>query len=263
MLKGSATLGTVLVRRLQIPYRHGEGWTTSFDFFRPEGQDRVPLVALLHGGGWISGDPCMMHDVAESMVSEGYAAACVGYRLAPLYPYPSAVEDVWNFIEYARQNDAELGINGDQIAAMGNSAGGYLAAMAGVARDDAQRANAVIAICPITNIDHPRESHLPISWSFIDQYMMLPYDGNEAVYREASPITHARSGLPPFMVVHGEADDIVPCDQGIQFANALAAADNDVTLLRVPDEGHSFTLPAWNRIEAESIAFLRRVFAVA
>ena len=109
-----------------------EGGELGFDFFRPEGEGPFPLVVFLHGGGWISGDRTMYRDEAIWLAPQGFACACINYRLAPLYPFPVPVADCQAFVRFARTNHETLAIDPNQITAMGNSAGGHLALMLGL-----------------------------------------------------------------------------------------------------------------------------------
>lgn len=249
--------------QFDLRFQSNDGESLLFDFFRPERPEAVPLVVCIHGGGWISGDKSMMSEVAAEFAGRGFAAACPSYRLAPLHPYPAAVMDVRAFLRHARAHADELGIDPGRIAAMGNSAGGHLACMAGVADDPREgvssRADAVIDICGLAQLDEPVENHYPVSFGFLEQFMGCPYPGNEDRWREASPIRHVGPGCPPFLILHGEEDDIVPIGQSEELAGRLFAAGGEVEFHRLPGEGHAFTYEGWKRIEERMDSFLRRV----
>lgn len=227
-----------------------------FDLFLPEGGGPWPLVAFIHGGGWISGDPSHYWEEAEFMLAHGFAAASVGYRLAPLHTFPAAVDDVREFMRFIRAGGLELGIDATRVGVMGNSAGGHLAAMLGVAEADS-RPDAVAAVCPITDLTDPHAQHFDIGWPFLEQFMGCPYDPEDPRWREASPLHHVRPGLPPFLVVHGEEDDVVPFGQGQALYERLVEAGNDARFVPMPGEMHGFSLEAWERVREEYLAFFR------
>jgi acetyl esterase/lipase len=244
-------------------YAVADGVDLRFDLFRPDSDDILPLVVVLHGGGWISGSKEDSRDLAISLAHQGFAAACPGYRLAPLHPYPAAVEDVRGFIEFARDHAADWGVDPNRIAALGNSAGGHLAAMAGVSDNPSQLANAVVDLCGIADLTRPREQHHMIAWGFLEQFMGVPYDGHESTYQAASPLWQLRSALPPFYVVHGEADDVVPVQQSDTLVAALRRLEVPVEYLRIPGEDHSFSRGSFPMIERGYVSFLREKFGVS
>ena len=148
-------------------YAEPGGIPLTFDFFRPD-NGVPPLLVFLHGGGWISGDKSMYREEAVWFAERGFACACISYRLAPLHPFPCAVEDALAFVRYARNEAEELQIDANRIGAMGNSAGAHLAAMLGVLPD---RVQAVADVCGITDLTNPRDVHLPIAMAFLEQFM--------------------------------------------------------------------------------------------
>ena len=225
-------------------------------------KDVLPAIVCIHGGGWVSGDRSDMHEVAQYFSEKGFAAFCPQYRLAPLYSYPAPVEDIETFIKYLRENSEKLNILPESIGVIGNSAGGYLAAMAGLATDPASRANAVVDICGLTDLTNYRESHPPISWDFLSQYLSGAA-GEDPRWIEASPLYRVSAGAPPFLIFHGEEDDVVYVDQSVRLAEALKNAGASVELERLPGEGHSFAMPGFTKILEKSTDFFKSHLGVA
>lgn len=242
---------------LDTVYATPGGIPLSYDFVRPDTSDVVPLVVCIHGGGWISGERSGMSEVARSLAAQGFAAACPSYRLAPLHPYPAGVDDVRAFVRFCRDRSDQLKIDPTRVASLGNSAGGHLAAMAGIGADEP--VNAVVNICGISDLSDPRAQHFPISWAFLDQFMQMPYEGNESVFREASPLHSVMPGDPPFCMFHGEADDIVPMEQSVKLHEKLLANGVSSELTILPQEGHAFSYEGWMEIERRYLRFLREV----
>lgn len=235
-----------------------------FDLFRPAG-DPAPLILMLHGGGWISGDQSMYHEEAAWFTEQGFACATVGYSLAPLSTFPAPVADVQTMLTYARDNAEALGIDKDRIFSFGNSAGGHLSAMLGACTahlesgEQIQPVDAAVAICPITDLRKPHESHFPIAFSFIEQFMGTFYDDDIATWEKASPVTHLTETTPPFLLFHGSDDDVVPVTQSRQFHAALIQHGTPSEYYELTGEGHSFTLAAWTQIREQTVEFLRTV----
>lgn len=109
------------------------------NLYVPEDTEPMPLLILVHGGGFVSND-CESRQ-AQFMYryfrDHGYACASVNYRLAQEALYPAAIEDVKAAVRFLRANAKEYGYDPDRFAIWGESAGGYLAAMAAVTPDDA------------------------------------------------------------------------------------------------------------------------------
>jgi acetyl esterase/lipase len=242
--------------RLNQSYTSTGGASLLYDLFLPDTSEPPPLVICIHGGGWISGEKEGMREIAGILVSRGYAAAAPQYRLAPLHPYPSAVEDICHFRQFAAEQAREWRVDPDRIGVFGNSAGGHLAAMAALFTNDEfaeSPIKAVVDVCGISDVTNPRVQHFPISWGFLEQFMNVPFEGHDQVYREASPLFHVKAGAPPFLLVHGEADDIVPVSQSVALAEALKEAGVPVELHCLPHEGHALSYEGW--VKTESLMF--------
>ena len=231
-----------------------------FDYF--PGGSGSPLLVFVHGGGWISGDKSMYHAEAEQFARAGISCACIGYRLAPLYPYPAAVSDVLAFTGYARSHAAELGIDPQKIVSMGNSAGGHLACMAGLLETDPsthgpiEQVNGVVSVCAITDMCEPAESQNPIAFSFLEQFMGCSHMACPELWAAASPVSHVSRNDAPFLIFHGTDDEIVPFQQGERLATKLREAGVKVEFEPLTGEMHGFTLPAWERICSKAKEFV-------
>ena len=120
-----------------IPYA-GLSDSQYLNLYLPSGVERPQLFVLVHGGGFISND-CESRQ-AKLMIAyfrdHGYACATVNYRLAQEEPFPAALEDVKAAVRFLKANAEKYGYNADRVPIWGESAGGYLAVMAGVTADD-------------------------------------------------------------------------------------------------------------------------------
>lgn len=232
------------------------GGSLPFYFETPANRPNAPLIVFIHGGGWISGskDDCIV--AASDFLKAGYAVAAIDYRLAPLHPFPAAVDDIRSFLRFARGNGHVLGIDPAKIATLGVSAGGHLSLMAASSIDPQERANAAISLSGLTDLTHYRDQHFPIAFSFISQF--LP-DEDEAILAQASPAVQVRPDSAPMLVVHGEEDDIVPIAQADRMSMASRSAGVRCDLIKIPGEGHTYSLPAWREIEKAALSFLSEV----
>ena len=245
-------------------YARPDGFPLLYDFFRPNSKDELPLVVFLHGGGWISGDRQMYRDEAIWLTSRGYACALIDYRLAPLSPFPAAVQDAQSFVRFIRSRSSELGVLPDKVVAFGNSAGGHLAAMLGLCHEtfgapnnpEEHLVNGVIALSAITDIRDPSESQFDISLSFVEGFMGGPWKGREDLYESASPVAHVNDDVCPFLIVHGSKDDIVPPSQSSGLHAALLAVGCESRLILLEGEEHSYSPTGWQAIRDAYIEFL-------
>lgn len=250
-----------------IPFLDTGQLELEFDFFRPDNDNRVPLIIFVHGGGWISGDRTMFRDEATWLSEKGFACACASYRLAPLHPFPTAVSDIQAMVVFARREAARLNIDPSQIAVIGNSAGGHLAAMAALLDHSiapknefegiSPKADTAVAISPITDLTDPRAQHLPIAWSFLEQFMACPFEGHEMLWHQASPIHHVSRNAAPLLIIHGDQDDVVPVDQSQRLYDALQEVGAQTSLEILHGEMHSFSLEGWFRIRALYLNWVR------
>ncbi|MEW5884675.1 MAG: alpha/beta hydrolase [Armatimonadota bacterium] len=236
-----------------------DGVDLRLDLFLPGTEAPAPVVLCIHGGGWISGDKTDCHIVASELVRRGYAAACPDYRLAPLYAYPAAVEDIRAAVRFLRERGAEVGIDPGRVAAFGNSAGGHLSASLALSPDRAERADASVNVAGLTDLTNPSEQHAEIAWDFLQQFLGVPYVGNEERWIEASPLHNIHTDAAPVANIHGTLDEVVNPSQSVRFHEALRKAGATSELLLLPGEGHSFTASGFEEVLNFADNFLKNV----
>ncbi|MET9962883.1 alpha/beta hydrolase [Streptomyces sp. NPDC006326] len=253
----------------------------------PAGEGPFPAVVWIHGGGWLDGDrryppptvpAALLHDTVSAA---GLALVSIDYRHSLEAPFPAQLHDVKAAIRYVRTFAGPLGIDPDRIGVWGESAGGHLAALAGVvgpATADAAAlegahgvgtgdtaVRAVVDWYGVSDLTalaaHPLPP-MPSGLEFPDPYEALlgaPVADRPDLARAASPVTYAVEGSdpPPFLLVHGTRDGLVPYSQSETLAEALTCAGGEVTLRPVDGADHIFLgAPDVPAIVAESVAFL-------
>ncbi|MCB5163957.1 alpha/beta hydrolase [Streptomyces bambusae] len=252
----------------------------------PAAAEPVPAVVWIHGGGWLEGDrrfppPTVPVELLHGAVLDaGLALVTVDYRHSLEAPFPAQLHDVKAAIRYVRRFAGELGIDPDRIGVMGESAGGHLVSLAGLVRDSAplegavgvrgedSSVQAVVAWYPATDLCALLARPLPMppapdGTPFPDPYDALlggtPEQRTELA-RAASPVTYADGPTPPpFLLVHGTADRLLPYRQSEVLAAALRKAGGDVTLQPVDGADHIFLgAPDVTPIVTGSVAFLAR-----
>lgn len=259
------------------------------DVLVPASETPVPAVVWIHGGGWLDGDrryppPTVPVELLHGSVLEaGLALVSIDYRHSLEAPFPAQLNDVKAAIRYVRRFAAELGIDPERIGVWGESAGGHLAALAGLVgadgtedatalegtegvRDGDSGVRAVVdwyGVSDLARLLSHAAPPAPPGMEHPDPFTALlggTQEQRPALARTASPVHYAgRAAAPPFLLIHGTADRVVPYSQSEVLTEALERAGADVTLRPVEDADHIF-LGAGDvtPIVAESVAFLAR-----
>jgi acetyl esterase/lipase len=253
------------------------------DLWVPVTATPAPLVVWIHGGGFMFGDRRHLpetlrpNQVFDALLDAGLAVATIDYRHALEAPFPAQLHDAKAAVRYLRAHADELGVSALRIGVMGESAGGHLAAMVGLTghRPDLEGAHGVVG--PSSAVDvvvdwygladlstMPRKTIPPqVAAKLPPELLTAPEDqltrGLEGpALADASPITHVTPASPPFLLVHGTADWLVPFAQSEQLAAALVAAEVPVRLVPVEGAEHIFSghddIDALVRLSAEYLA---------
>ncbi len=206
------------------------------------------VIVYLHGGGWVHGGLEESERVARALASHcGCIVVSAGYRLAPAYRYPTAVEDAWSALRWVDSHLEEIAGERLPLIVAGEDAGGNLAAV--VARRAASGGPALalqILIGPITDADFDSLSYLdPANQSVLDRDTMIAYwdhyapDLKSRSDPDASPLqTVFLSGLPPAVILTAEHD--VLRDDGELYATRLVQAGVQVEHRRFAGQQHGF-----------------------
>jgi acetyl esterase/lipase len=216
----------------------------------------APGIVFVHGGGWRAGVRANFAPMAIRMAERGYAAATISYRLSPEALYPAAVQDARAAVRWLRSHAAEYGIDPARIAIGGGSAGGQIAALAGVtpglARFDPEDGpNAVSSgVQAIVNIDGLSDFTSEAARKNEDDPAKQPssagawfggrYADKAALWREASPLFYVNAKTPPVLFI-GSAQPrfSVGREEMVARMREHGVASRVVLL---PDTPHSFWL---------------------
>jgi acetyl esterase/lipase len=216
-----------------------------------EGEGPFPVIICLHGGGWVGGERQQMKGTIEVMARRGYVAISPDYRLAPQHRFPAQIEDCKAAVRWVRANAEKYRINPQKIGVFGFSAGAHLACLLGVTgKDDGLEgkggnADQSSAVQAVVSFFGPTDFTQPVWSDKVSQRHLKPFLGGTAdekadVYRRASPLTYAGKNAPPFLFVHGTADDIVPMQQSEAMVKKLRQAGVSARLIEVVGEGHGW-----------------------
>jgi acetyl esterase/lipase len=217
------------------------------DIYLPEeGNGPFPVILVVHGGAFMFGSKG--ETISEPMLQgiyHGYAVADINYRLSGEAIFPAQTYDCKAAVRFLRANAAQYRLDGSHIAAWGPSAGGHLVAMLGAsagvkALEDLEMGNPLesSAVQAVVDWCGPAEDFIRMDIEFQESRLGTPDHSAEfspescllgqkitevpELVAFASPMTYITAGVPPFLIQHGAIDHVVPVQQSINFASALA-----------------------------------------
>lgn len=273
-----------------LVYFEISGRSLKLDLYLPTDRtEPLPLIICIHGGGWLNGSKAQMRQAAERFAREGFAAACIQYRLSPEAKFPAQIQDAKAAVRWLRRHAATYGIDPLRFGVFGTSAGGHLAALlgtsggvrkhtvgsesadlVGVGAENLEQSDALQAVAdcfgPTTFVkmagfpsriehDAPDSPESKLIGAPIQQ---VP---NRAAL--ADPITYITNDDPPFFIAHGKQDNAVPFNQSELLVTALTAAGVSTEFMPVEHAGHGdakfWQAGTMNRVTD----FFRRVLAAS
>jgi alpha-L-fucosidase 2 len=225
--------------RENIEYGQAGGISLQMDAFVPKTPGPHPGIIIVHGGAWVRGDRRVdVQPLFRPLEDAGFAWFSISYRLAKEATQIGAgVQDVKQAVRYVREHAAEFDVDPDRIALVGESAGAQLASMAALSTDCNVRA-VVAFYSPSDLVSLAKESHF-IPEGVRRQIRGTPWEALVlAGLQELSPINHVRAGMPPFLLIHGTSDPLVPFEQSEHMCTAIRAAGGECELYPVKGGGH-------------------------
>lgn len=244
----------------QVPDWYGHGnRILRFDLIRAREDRSRPLVVWLGGGAWQEMNQHVYLPELMFLAEAGYAVASVEYRTSEKAIFPAQLEDVKAAIRYIRAHAKELCVDPNRIAVMGESAGGHLAALAGVTGLEKQ----------FDVGDYPEETSAVscvVDWYGPANLMTLGAGeprspetlllGNVSQQcpekaLAASAISYVSPQTPPFLILHGNADRLVPVEQSRELYALLEENAVEATLVEL--EGTDHGGPAFTSQQVKNI----------
>lgn len=245
-----------LVRFQNIPYIQGGEARQQLDIVLPhdyQQKEKLPVIVYIHGGGWNQGDKAGFSK-NPALLKYGYAAVSINYRYIKQAFFPAQIEDCKAAIRWIRAHAKEYHLDADRIGVFGTSAGGHLAAMLGVTGDQKDldvgeyldQSSAVQAVC---NLFGPSDLTMyaarPNFFATTDPALAEVVNNQKNLLMErieqVSPIRYLEKEkkYPPFLILHGDQDRLVPLSLSIDFEEKMKNLEGDVTLITVTGVGHS------------------------
>ncbi|MGI8665180.1 MAG: alpha/beta hydrolase [Jatrophihabitans sp.] len=255
----------------------GRGGELPLRVFRPSAAEPLPALVYFYGGGWTLGQIATCDAICRTLANQvGCLVIAAGYRLAPEHPFPAAVQDCYDAVEWIAGQAKELGIDDTRLAVGGDSAGGNLAAVTTLLakRQGGPGLAAQLLIYPNTrygaDTDSMRENDDPsmfnrrsVDWYWA-HYLADPSDGLDPL---ASPLlAEDLSELPPALVITAEYDPLR--DEAEQYAQRLRADGVPTELSRYDGVMHGFftmsgVLDSGRDAVSQAADFLRAQFGLS
>lgn len=244
-------------------------------FEPPRAETAAPVVVQVHGGGWEVGHrirTAAASATVRGLLRAGFVVASVEYRLAPAFRWPAQMEDVACAVRYVRAHAGLLRVDPDRLGAWGTSAGGQLVSLLGTDGGEPAWSNGQWpgrSAVPEAVVDGygPVDLRAPGWGRYLRELLATVFGTDPAVLAGASPVDHVAPGDPPFLVLQGTADRLVPPSQSIRFVEALRAAGDQARLVLVRGGEHGLAtpgeIPSARWLSAATVAFFRRTLAPA
>jgi acetyl esterase/lipase len=220
--------------------------------------DPRPAIVVIHGGGFVYGDPSEFQRYAEVFVEKDFVTFLIGYRLfnqaSGENAFPTALDDVQLAVRWIRAHAEEFNVDPDRIGAVGASTGGQLAGLLGTmeTRDPAaplaeysSRVNAV------ASFSGDLDQTVPLSESWAPLYAEIiggTLAEHPELYEAASPVTYVDADTAPFLITHGTNDVDSPPEQSLNMVAALTEAGIEFVYAEFPGKDHIgaiFFQPVW------------------
>ncbi|QEM11726.1 alpha/beta hydrolase [Mucilaginibacter rubeus] len=231
-----------------------DGYTLKLNVVKPEGTTEIlPVFIFIHGGGWVLGDyPTHKRMVRDLVVLSGAAGVFVNYTPSPEAHYPQAINEIYAATKWVAENGAEIGVDGKNLAIVGNSVGGNMSAVTAIKakENNGPEIKLQILLWPVTHATFDTESYKEYG---VDRFLTTPlmrwmYDNytTDAAARESiyiSPLNatiEQLKGLPPALIQIAEAD--ILRDEGEAYGRKLDEAGVPTTTIRYNGMIHDFGL---------------------
>ena len=231
-----------------VVYGHKVGMALTMDVFRPHQANGAGILFMVSGGWYSKWTPTeKMRPIFRPLLDKGFTVFAVRHGSSPRYKLPDARADVDRAVRYIRLNAATFNIDPNRLGVYGGSAGGHLSLMIGLdssegdpkARDEVERTSsrvaAVVAYFP------PVDLRLSVGGPFVKRFPALDFDKELA--ESVSPILYVTDDDPPILLIHGDADDLVPLSASESIHSLLQEVDVTTKLVVIEGGDHGFRNP--------------------
>jgi len=264
--------GDAVDMRFDVPYAGTENPKQTINLFlpkQPNGDQPLPIIVHIHGGGWSGGDKAGYTSRCVALAATGdYAAASVGYRLSGEVKWPAQIYDCKAALRWLHAHAKELNIDPERIGVTGSSAGGHLVTLLGVTNgnkklegDLGENTSASSRVACVINFCGPQDMGAPLMQGeaaktddpAVAGLVGGPLAEHAEAVKECSPLTYVSKKAVPIMTVHGTNDARVDYKHAEWLDAAMKKAG--ATSYLVPMQGAGHGIPIGPELEARMLSF--------
>ncbi|HSV41307.1 MAG TPA: alpha/beta hydrolase [Nocardioidaceae bacterium] len=223
---------------------HGKRGLLDIYIPRHHAPQGAPILLAVHGGGWTIGEKHWQGvALLQQMAAAGWVVVAINYRLSPRDPWPAHIVDVKAAIAWLHKNAQQYGADSSYIAITGQSAGGHLASLAALTPNDPEfqpgfedtdtRVQACLGMYGAYDVAGAtgRKAALQMRDQFLARRVFMADPASDLdLFERASPIVRVNAEAPPFFVIHGANDTLIPVDQARDFVAALRQVSKEPVL---------------------------------
>jgi acetyl esterase/lipase len=267
-------------RQEDVVYGRKDGMALTMDVITPKEKPNGAAIVWVISGGWFSSHDAIHPNSVAEYLKRGYTVFAVVHGSQPRYTIPDAVADLNRAVRYIRCHAKDYHIDPQRIGITGGSAGGHLSLMIGTAGDlgdpkakdpvlqTSSRVQAVACFFPPTDfLNYGKEGEIALGVGTLTNFK-APFDFRELdprtksyvpitdearrleIGRQISPANHASKDDPPILIIHGDADKLVPIQQAQRIIGRLKEAGVTAELVTKPNVAHG-----WPNMGADVVTF--------
>jgi acetyl esterase/lipase len=258
------------VRTEDIVYGRKHGMALTMDMFAPKENSNHIGIVFAASGGWYSDHNNINVKFFEKLLARGYTVFAVVHGSQPRFTIPEAVADMNRAVRFIRAHAADYQIDRERIGITGGSAGGHLSLMQGTAGNEGQkesgdpieqissRVQAVACFFPPTDfLNYGKPGEIALGNGTLHDFP-APFEFNvynpqkkiferiddetkrQEIGRQISPLTHVSADDPPTLIIHGDADTLVPIQQAQIFIDKMNDVGAEAKLITKPGAAHGW-----------------------
>ncbi len=226
-----------------VVYGHKMGMALTFDVLRPSDSNGAGVLFMV-SGGWFSRwtPPAQMATRFTQLLDAGFVVFPVRHGSAPLFKVPEAVNDVRRALRFITLNADDYGVDPDRLGVTGGSAGGHLSLMLGNTGDDGDASASDPVLHGASHVAAVVAYYPPVDLNGLtgpnDRFPALDFDASLA--DSISPVLHVSADDPPTLMIHGDADELVPLANSERILAAFQEAGVTTNLIVLPGAPHGF-----------------------
>ena len=245
-----------LAQERRVVYGERNDHPLTFDFFQPRKTNGLGIVMMV-SGSWKSNPDSFKPLIGKAFLRQGYGLFAVSHLSQPKATIPEIYEDVTQAVQFIREHADEYGVNPDQLGVTGASAGGHLSLMIATRGKETTGkpdglVRAVAVFFPVTDLlnlgkssENEKDGGPPKNYRKVFGINPDDIDAWKRVGRELSPLYHVDADTPPILIIHGDADTLVPIEQSEWFLQAARKNRVEMKLIRKPGKEHGWPSMLW------------------